>query len=423
MSIRSGNGVGKSTTLSWLGLHHLVMRYPAKVGTTAPSERQLRDVLWTEIGAWFRKMPESWQNLFVLTDLRLVRKASPDCFMGGRVASPDKPEAFAGYHSDNMLLMADEASGVTDENFEFAIGAMSTAGSRMILAGNPTRPSGFFYDTHHRMRDRWWSTRVNCEEVPRATHHIEDVISTYGKDSNAYRYKVLGEFPTTADEQVIPLDLVEAAIQRKVEPTPAYRSVWGVDVARFGNDRSAIAKRQGNRLLEPIEFWRNLDTMQTCGRIKADYDRCDPDERPSEILVDVIGIGAGVVDRLSEMGLPARGINVGESPSVSGNYMRLRDELWWKAREWFTQRDCSIPDDRELVSELIGPTYTFSSAGKLLVESKDDQKKRLGKSPDLADAFVLTMAGGSDRDYMAEEKKDRYSRRKDKNTGRSWMSA
>jgi hypothetical protein len=105
--------------------------------------------------------------------------------------------------------------------------------------------------------------------------------------------------------------LIEAAIGRKVDPSPAYRSVWGVDVARFGDDRSAIAKRRGNRLLVPVEPWTNLDTMQLAGRIKADYERIEPADRPSEILVDVIGIGAGVVDRLSEMGLPARGVNVG----------------------------------------------------------------------------------------------------------------
>lgn len=423
ISIRSGHGVGKSTFLSWLVLHQHITRFPAKTGTTAPTEHQLRDILWAEIGTWYRRLPPALQAPFMLTDLRLELKAAPEeSFAAGRVARPEKPEAFAGYHSDNMLLIGDEASGISEENYEVGMGAMSTKNARMVLAGNPTRPTGFFHKTHTSMRNRWYTMKVSSSDVERAQGHIDDVIAAYGKDSNAYRVRVLGDFPTSADEQVIGLDVIESAINRKIEQSMAFYPVWGLDVARFGNDRSALAKRRGNTLLEPVQAWKNLDTMQTAGRVKAEFEATPPDERPSEILVDVIGIGAGVVDRLYEMKMPARGVNVGETPAVGMKFMRQRDELWWRAREWFEARICSIPKDDELISELITPLYTFSSSGKIVIEAKDDQKKRLGKSPDLADALILTFAGGADRDYAADQINDRYAKRRRSNQPSSWLA-
>jgi hypothetical protein len=114
--------------------------------------------------------------------------------------------------------------------------------------------------------------------------------------------------------------------------------------------------------------------------------------RPREILIDAIGLGAGVYDRCKELGLPVRAINVGEAAATRENCMRLRDELWFKGREWFQDRTCSLPQDEALIAELTAPTYTFSSTGKMVVESKADMKKRGMRSPDLADAFLLTFA-------------------------------
>jgi hypothetical protein len=121
-----------------------------------------------------------------------------------------------------------------------------------------------------------------------------------------------------------------------------------------------------------------------------------PSERPDEILVDVIGLGAGVVDRLRELKLPARGINVGESASMKEAYMNLRAELWFKAREWLEEKSCTFaPELGTLRDELVVPRYTFTSSGKIQAESKADMKKRGHKSPNHADAFVLTFASNA----------------------------
>lgn len=382
-------------------LWFLLTRTDVKVPIAAGSQDQLRDTIWPEIRKWHKRLPAALAEQIEVTSERVVVRAAPEqAFAVARTASRDRPEALQGFHAQNLLFLVDEASGIDDIVFEIAQGALSTPGAMAVLAGNPTRASGFFYDTHHALRDRWSTMRVSSEDVDRAKGHIEDIAAKYGRDSNQYRVRVLGEFPTADDEAVIPLDLVEAAIDRDVTPLE-YMPVWGLDVARFGDDRTALAKRQANRLLEPITTWRNLDLMQTVGRLQREYEETPLDFRPHEILIDSIGMGSGVLDRAREIGLPARGINVAESASVEDRYVRLRDELWFKGREWFASKTVSILRDEALIAELTTPLFTYLSSGKLLVESKADMKKRGQRSPDIADAFLLTMAGGLQRPVRA----------------------
>jgi len=222
--------------------------------------------------------------------------------------------------------------------------------------------------------------------------YIEEMKSRYGEESNAYRIRVLGEFPRSDDDTVIPMELLEMATQRDVAPSTSARLVWGLDVARFGSDRSALCKRHGNAVTEPIKTWKNLDLMQLTGAIVSEYEVLMPSQRPHEILVDSIGLGAGVVDRLRELNLPARGINVSESPAMGGTYRNLKAELWHKAKAWLEQRDCTMPKDDLLISELATVRYSFTSNGKIQIEGKDEIRKRGLASPDRADAFCLTFA-------------------------------
>lgn len=421
LAIRSGHGVGKTTLLAWIILWWLTTRLPCKVLVTANSQDQLRDVTWAEIQFWARRLPKMMFDQYDWNTERISLKAQPEsCFAAARTASKERPESLQGFHSDNSLVVVEEASGIHEDLFPVMLGALSTPASKMVMAGNPTRLSGYFFDAFHILRDRFWTTRVNSEDVPRARGHIDDVIAKYGKESNAYRIRVQGEFPTSEDEQVIPLEWVEAATARDVASSQWFKAIWGLDVARFGDDRTALAKRQGNVLLEPVKWWRQKDTMQVAGLVKAEYETLPPLERPSDILVDVIGIGAGVVDRLRELGLPCRGINVGESASSSERFMRLRDELWFKARDWFAAKDCRIPKDDALIAELTAPLYTFTSNGKVLVERKDELKDRGLLSPDLADAFCLTFAGGLEK--KDEHEIDAYRRRARRRQG-GWMTA
>lgn len=132
--------------------------------------------------------------------------------------------------------------------------------------------------------------------------------------------------------------------------------------------------------------------MQTVGRVKAEYDGLPSSLRPKEILVDVIGMGGGVVDRLRELNLPVRGVNVAESPSMGETYVNLRAELWFKMRGWLEQRGAKLPRNEQLIAELTSIRYSFASSGKMKAESKDEMRKRGLHSPDLADAVCLTLA-------------------------------
>ena len=394
ISIRSGHGVGKTTFESWLALWAVLTHSDCKVPIAANSQDQLRDVMWPEIAKWYRRLPEPLQKQVDVQAERIVIKAAPDqAFAVRRTATKENSEALQGFHADFLLFLIDEASGIPDVVFEVAAGALSTPGAVVVMCANPTRASGFFYDTHHKLRDRWHTMRVSSEDVPRARGHIEDVIASYGKGSNKYRVRVMGDFPNADDDTVIPLSAVEAAISRDVAPLEFY-PIWGVDVGRFGDDSSALAKRQSNKLLEPVKEWLGLDNVQLANLIKREYDNTPKDLQPSEILIDVIGIGAGVVDVCSRIHkLPARGVNVAESPSTDDKFRRLRDELWWMGREWFLERKCSMPQDDKLISELTAPTYDFDVMGKIVAESKKDMKKRGLRSPNKADAFLLTFAG------------------------------
>lgn len=394
ISVRSGHGVGKSSCASWLMLWYFMLRYPVKVVVTAPTSSQLYDALFAELKSTVLQLPSTLQKLMIVKTDRIVHISRPDdAFISARTSRQEQPEALQGVHSSNVLLVADEASGIPEAVFEAASGSMSGEHATTLLLGNPTKGSGFFYDTHHRLSGQWKTLRVSCEDSPRVSEaYIEQAKLRYGADSNAYRVRVLGEFPTADDDTIISLEVAQAAVERDVKASSTAPVVWGIDVARFGDDKSALAKRKANELLEPIRVWSKLDTMQLTGAIKAEYDRTEGLEKPVELLVDSIGVGAGVVDRLIELGLPARGVNVSEVPGLSKSYANLRAELWYKARDWLTGRESRLPKDQDLIAELVTPRYKFTSAGKILVESKDDMKRRGLPSPDRADAFVLTFA-------------------------------
>ena len=420
VSIRAGHGVGKTTLLAWVLLWFALTRRHYKIPVTANSQDQLRDVVWPEVMRWHKALPEDLRSMLSITSERIELTSAPESFAVARTARKERPEALQGFHAPSLLFLIEEASGIPEEVFEVAQGALSTEHAKVLMIGNPTRLSGFFYDSFHSMRARWQTMRVNSEDVPRARGHIDDIVARYGKDSNAYRVRVLGDFPTAEDEQIISLDLLEAAVARKVAPSNKFRVVWGLDVARFGNDRTALCKRRGNVTLEPVKHWSKLDTMQVSGTIAAEFRQAHDLDKPSEILVDVIGVGAGVVDRLTELGLPARGVNVSETPSTHPEiYLRRRDELWFRAKEWLQARDCAMVKDDELFGELVGPLYSYTSSGKIVVESKDDMKARGQRSPDLADAFVLTFAGGLDR--VDEQQMDRYRVKRNKG-GSAWAA-
>jgi len=392
ITVRAGHGVGKSTACSWALIWHMVTRYPQKAVVTAPTAAQLFDALFAELKAWINKLPPILRDSFEVFSDKVAFKAAPESsFISARTSSAERPEALAGVHSEHVLLVVDEASAVPEAVFEAAAGSMSGHSATTILISNPTRNSGLFYKTHHQLASDWYRLHVSCIGNPLVTEDfVRQIAATYGEGSNAYRIRVLGEFALTDDDTLIGAELVDAAIDRDVTVTEDEPMIYGLDVARFGTDRTALCKRRGNLVVE-IKSWGGLDLMQTVGMVVNEAKL----DRPVEICVDTIGLGSGVADRLREQGFNVKDVNVSESSAMNPNANKLRDELWMSAKDWLSTRSVKLPKDDMLRMELVAPRYNFTSSGKLVVESKDSMRKRGQRSPDLADAFCLTFAGNA----------------------------
>lgn len=423
--ISAGRGVGKTAILSWAQIWWMYTRPSARIPVISVKQDQLKRNVWPEIFKWLDGSLLRSDFVWEKTRVFLVNKEQKVfSFMMSGVTK----ESFQGVHDDFLLSQSDEGSGIPDEVFEAMLGSLTGPMNAAMIFGNPTQSSGFFIETFEHPTGKWVPIHIPCVDEkgvrhPNVTQEFIDYHKKkYGEDSSPYRVYVLGLKPNEAPNTLIPWEWIKSAESRDVQNTGIYRVVWGLDVARFGDDHSALAKRQGNHLLEPVKTWAGKDTMQLAGLIKMEYEDTPEAQRPSEILVDVIGIGAGVVDRCRESGLPVRGVNVSEAGSVQRQYRRMRDELWWRVREWFETRAVSMPEDGDLRDELSAMKYDTTPDGKIVAQSKSDFKKDhpLIGSPDRADAFVLTFAGGLDR--IEDHQIDKYRKhRKPQMT--SWLAA
>lgn len=406
ISIRSGHGVGKSTAASWAAIWYQLTRFPVKIVVTAPTKAQLYDALFAEMRVWIDRLPPELRSLLdVKSDSVSLVPSPAGSFISVRTSRAETPEAMAGVHSEHVMLIGDEASGIVEQVFEAAAGSMSGANAVTILLGNPVRPSGYFFETHTKLKDHWTTMHVSCYDSTRVDPRwIEEMRVKYGENSNPFRVRVLGEFPLSDDGSIIPYELVQTSLGRDIVVSPTIPVIWGLDVARGGADSAVLTERQGRRLLAPPTGMVGLDLMQLALTVAARYNATPDKLRPAVIAVDGIGMGGGVTDRLRELGLPARSINVAESRVSVGVYHNLRAELWYKMRAWFSGRDVHLPaleplngSEREsmdrLVEELTTTRQDFMEAsGKIIVEPKKRIRQRLNRSPDRADSLMLTFA-------------------------------
>jgi len=398
IAVRAARGVGKTAWLSLVILYHIMTRFPTRVLCTAPTQNQLRDVLVTELGLWISRMPKAHRELFSLDTQHLQFVPAPQLsFATFRTSRPEKPETLQGIHGENVLIVCDEASGIEDAIFTAGQGSLSTPGSKVVLCSNPTRTSGFFYRACQKEGD-WRHIHVSFFDVidlPWCDRGFPETIKKeYGEDSDVYRVQVLGEFPRGDAYTLIPLEALEAAMTREVTESHESPTYWGLDVARFGSCRTALAKRSSSKLLQSIKTapW-GLDTVEVADWVSEEFEATPHRSRPHYVIVDAIGVGAGVADVLWRRGIPTIGLNVGEAPSKlrlqTKGFVNLRAELWWRAAKWFESRTVSICD-RSLMNQLATVEYHYTRNDKLQIESKTDRMGRGLPSPDFADAFVLT---------------------------------
>lgn len=388
VSVRSCHASGKTYTAARVVNWWMCSWNDAVVITTAPTFRQVEQLLWREIRACVSGKSIYPEKAVLNTKIDLGEK----WFALG--LSADKSEQFQGFHSPHLLVVVDEASGVSEEIFTAVDGLAPT---RILLIGNPTQNTGRFASSFKAPHVK--KIGISAFDTPNIVAQdniipglikqddIERFKLNYGEVSDVYRVRVLGEFPLADVDALISVDDIYKAIQRDTKVLPEFEKRMGVDVARFGDDRTAIIVRQMEKVIRK-EVFSSLDTMQITGHVL----RIAKDEhiKAENVFVDVIGIGAGVVDRLKEQGWKVSSVNVAESPEDKEHYLNLRAELYAdKLKQWIKTAD--IPNDDDFY-ELANIKYKFNSNGKLQLESKEDMKKRGLDSPDVADALMLTFA-------------------------------
>lgn len=412
VSVAACHGPGKTLVAAGCAWHQLICRFPQHTVVTAPTKSQLYGAFMKEMRTIHGRLPAAIRDSFEVTNDKILHKIlGVESLFEARTAREEKPEALQGVHCDLgwVLIIVDEASGVHEKIFEAGMGSMSGHRVTTMLLSNPTRTSGYFYETHNNpeLRSKWTQIHVSASDSPRVDpEFVRDVAATYGADSNAYRVRVLGEFPKSDDDTIISVELVNGARDRDVVVPFGLTEIWGLDVARFGGDDSVLVRRNRLAVMPDIHVWHGLSLMELAGRVKRLYDAAPIPLRPEEIIIDEIGMGGGVLDRLRELGLPARGVNVGEA-SAAGEYRGLRTELWFKGKKWLEGKNRKLPKESccgragsvesrcahdQLAKELVTPRYTIMSDGRMFAEPKADMKKRGHKSPNVADAFLLTLA-------------------------------
>lgn len=333
-------------------------------------------------------MPSLWKDSLEVT-ADMIRYKGCAGYAVARTGRKENPEALQGFHAETLCFFCDEASGIDDIVFQVAQGALSTKGARIIMAANPTRTSGYFFNAFHRDRERWERFTFSCLDSPHVSpSYAKEVEESYGSDSDIYRVRVLGDFPKSSDLQFIPSSVVDSSMGKHLHENEYKYApiILGVDVARFGSDRSVIFMRQG--LYSELAWQgRGFDTMSLADVVCSMHGKYKADA----IMVDETGVGGGVVDRLRQLGyVSIFGVNEGSSSALK-ECLNKRAEMWWKMRDWLKEGGC-IPDIPDLRDDLLSPEYQFNNKGLCQLEKKSDMKRRGLPSPDLADALALTFA-------------------------------
>lgn len=404
VAVKSGHKIGKSNCAAIIAIWFYCSFNDARVILSSATARQIRDVLWREISKLYKKAKQKiGGNLHELPSSGLT---SED-FREIKGFTSKDPEGFAGTSGANILYIFDEASGIDDLIYQAADGNRA-AGAKIVLFSNPTKLSGEFHQAFTKKKHLYKCITVSSEETPNVIQGIEVIPGLacrdwveekkleWGEESPLYQVRVKGNFPNADQCTIVPLWLVEQSIEngRSADlKDKRYQGKLhiGVDVARFGDDFSVICFRRGLNVQRLIKK-NGLNTTQLVRLIEKSYTetRNDREVKPT-IYIDVIGVGGGVADQIDRKKFDVIEVNVAKRANNPKEYVRLRDELWFNIADWLKSGPCILPDDDDLAAELTCPLYFFDAQGRRQVESKDEIKKKIHRSPDSADALGLTL--------------------------------
>lgn len=388
-AIASGHGIGKSAETSWVILWAMSTRPHLAGWVTANTQSQLKSKTWRELSVWHKRAINA--HWFEWTATRFFHVEHQTTWGLDAIPwSEHNSEAFAGLHAEYVLMIMDEASAIADVIWEVAEGAMTTPRAMWFCFGNPTRNTGRFRECFRKYRHRWNGRKIDSRTCKMTNKEkLKEWQEDHGEDSDFFRIRVRGEFPNSDVNQLINTLAIERAAKTKQLVSGPLKI--GVDPARFGDDETSIIRRR-NRSAYKVKSYKGLCTMTLAGIIvniiKA--------ESPDQVAIDVGGLGAGTYDRLVELGygdivIP---VNFGGIANDPERYYNKRSEMWGEMGKWIEDDvlPVSIPDDDMLQTDLETPLYSYDSKGRLVLEKKEDMKKRIGRSPDKGDSLALTFA-------------------------------
>jgi hypothetical protein len=402
-AVASGHGIGKSALVAWIVLWAISTFEDTRGTITADTDTQLRTKTWPELAKWHRLfIAKHW---FELTATSIFSKQK-DHEKTWRIDiipwDETNPEAFSGLHNQGrrVIVVFDEASAIHPKIWEATQGVLSDANTQILwfAFGNPTRNTGVFHQCFHSLRHRWSPVHIDSRDVAITNKaQIEKWKQDMGgEDSDFFRVRVRGQFPKAEPDTLIPLDWIEAAMERVVPPEQRRGPIYlGVDVARYGDDDTVTTPKNGRETL-PLRYVHGFNTMEVVGSVKQTLsDLCPKREKSTPIKVDVIGLGAGVVDKLSEDGYNVEGVNSSEKPIDEEKFVNTRAEMWFAARESLNPANpacMSLPKDDRLAGDLSAiKILPPDSRGRVRIESKEETKKRLGRSPDAGDSYAMSV--------------------------------
>ena len=411
VSIKSGQGVGK-TSVEAIALIWFLVCFPfPRIVATAPTKQQLHDVLWAEVDKWMNNSPLLMELLKWTKTYVYMIGYEKRWFAVARTAT--KPENMQGFHADNMLFIIDEASGVAEPIMEAILGTLTGVNNKLLMCGNPTRTTGTFFDSFHKDKDLYSRSTVSSEDSPHASkENIDKLVRKYGYESNVVRVRVRGLFPLDEDDVYITMSIVGQS--QLCEPEmPSNKISIGVDVARFGSDETVIAENVLSSA-KIYKTYRGKNLMWTAGEV---LDRAItlhtrfPDLQHVYVNIDDTGLGGGVTDRLNEIKeergyswLVVNPVNAAakvpeekrddddkEEVEVIAAPADMTAYMWKNMRDLMEEKKVQMDQDDELTGQLTSRKYSITSNGKIKLESKDDMKKRGLDSPDRADAMALAL--------------------------------
>lgn len=388
-AIASGHGIGKSAETSWVILWAMSTRPHLAGWVTANTQSQLKSKTWRELSVWHKRAINA--HWFEWTATRFFHVEHQTTWGLDAIPwSEHNSEAFAGLHAEYVLMIMDEASAIADVIWEVAEGAMTTPRAMWFCFGNPTRNTGRFRECFRKYRHRWNGRKIDSRTCKMTNKEkLKEWQEDHGEDSDFFRIRVRGEFPNSDVNQLINTLAIERAAKTKQLVSGPLKI--GVDPARFGDDETSIIRRR-NRSAYKVKSYKGLCTMTLAGIIV----NIIKEENPDQVAIDVGGLGAGTYDRLVELGygdivIP---VNFGGIANDPERYYNKRSEMWGEMGKWIEDDvlPVSIPDDDMLQTDLETPLYSYDSKGRLVLEKKEDMKKRIGRSPDKGDSLALTFA-------------------------------